>query len=183
VSSILRFDEWQDSNGNPVASAPNGVGAFNAREVITATNASWPVPTLGSPIVRLTVVGGGGGGGGAGGAQAAGGSGGTTTFDASTAGSVTATGGAGGVSGATDANGVAATSRLSSDNGGGGAHRRSLVDVAQSGAGGEIVIGYLNLSGISTANVTIGAGGSSGAGTNTGAAGAGGIVVVEYVAG
>jgi hypothetical protein len=36
---------------------------FNASTTITATDASWPVPTLANPVVKVTVVAGGGAGG------------------------------------------------------------------------------------------------------------------------
>ena len=45
------------------------------------------------------------------------------------------------------------------------------------GLGGKITVTYLNLTGISTLNVTIGAGGTGGS------AGGRGEVIVEYVAG
>jgi len=189
MSSVMRFDEWQDSNGNPVASAPNGVGAFNAREIITATNASWPVPTLGSPIVKVTVIGGGGGGGGAGDASStAGGDGGTTTFNASTAGTVTASGGKGGYAGTGSNAGAAATLGNASANAGGGATRLAAGGNygGANGLGGAKTVSYLDLTGISTVNVTIGAGGTAGTFTgngSNGAAGGRGEVIVEYVAG
>jgi hypothetical protein len=176
MASILRFDEWQDSNGNAVASAVNGVGAFNASETITATNASWPVPTLGSPIVKVTVIGGGGGGGGA---STSGAAGGTTTFDAGGAGTVTAAGGAGGFNGGGVATATVATLGFASSNGG-------FLNPANSGngndgAGGKITVAYLNLTGVSTVNVTIGAGGAPGTAAGP-TAGGRGEVIVEYVA-
>jgi hypothetical protein len=53
------------------------------------------------------------------------------------------------------------------------------------GNGGIITVGFVNLSGISTANVTIGLGGTAGSssGGQPGGVGGRGQVVVEYVAG
>jgi hypothetical protein len=155
--------------------------SYDSVSVITATNASWPVPTLASPIVRVTVIGGGGGGGGAGAAASDGGTGGTTTFNAGGAGTVSATGGAGGKHGNSGGSGPAATLGFASGNGGGGA-----TDGGQNGhngAGGVITVAYLDLTGISTVNVTIGAGGSAGGGTFPALAGGRGEVLVEYRAG
>jgi hypothetical protein len=50
------------------------------------------------------------------------------------------------------------------------------------GFGGEIVIEYLDLSGISTVNVTIGAGGLGATGGVNGGNGGPGLVIVEYKA-
>jgi hypothetical protein len=51
------------------------------------------------------------------------------------------------------------------------------------GLGGKITVAYLNLTGISTVNVTIGAGGPGGTGgTTQGGLGGRGEVVLEYVA-
>jgi hypothetical protein len=162
---------------------------FTASETITANNASWPVPTLRSPIVKVTVIGGGGGGGGAGDASStAGGDGGTTTFDASTAGTVTASGGKGGYAGTGSNAGAAATLGNASGNAGGGATRLAGGGNygGANGLGGAKTVSYLDLTGISTANITIGAGGTAGTFTgngSNGAAGGRGEVIVEYVAG
>jgi hypothetical protein len=176
MSSTLRFDTWQDSDGN------NRVSGFNARSVITATNASWPVPDLGSPWVKVTVIGGGGGGGGANGNDGA--TGGTTTFNAGGAGTVTATGGAGGNRAAVNTlAGKAGTAGFASGNGGmGGNHDNGVT--ALNGNGGFTTVSYLDLTGVSTVNVTVGAGGAGGTSGAGGAGGAGGRgeVIVEYVA-
>jgi hypothetical protein len=186
MSSVMRFDEWQDSNGVPVASATNGVGAFNDSETITATDASWPVPALASPIVKVTVIGAGGGGGGLF-SNNNGTDGGTTTFDAGGAGTVTAAGGLAGKGNTGSAK--AGNAGLASDNGGLGG--KGLITGTQgvtqeNGSGGAITVAYLDLAGISTVDVTIGAGGVGGAGGFAGAGGGTGgrgEVIVEYVAG
>lgn len=176
--SSLRVNSVTNLGGN----VPEGVRGFTASSVITATNASWPVPTLKSPIVKVTVIGGGGGGasGVNGGAYpTAGGAGGTTTFNASTAGTISASGGAGGTNNA----GYTGTAGFSAGNGGAnggiGAYDSSFQTGAP-GAGGGITVAYLNLTGISTVNVTIGAGGTK---TGTGGVGGRGEVIFEYVAG
>jgi hypothetical protein len=158
---------------------------FTASTTITATNASFSVPSLGAPIVRVTVIGGGGGGGGA---TGNGGTGGTTTFNAGGAGTVTAVGGNGGTqgSGFTNVAGIAGIGGLTSGNAGTGANEfagsptRSFSST--NGTGGAITISYLNLAGIGTVNVTIGAGGTGGTGVVAGGAGGRGEVIVEYVA-
>jgi hypothetical protein len=167
-----------------------GTGGFNARSIITATNTSWPVPTLASPIVKVTVIGGGGGGGGGTGSLP--GAGGTTTFNAGVAGTVTAAGGPRGSNlpstQGNSTNGVTGTAGLASHNGGtGGVRFESLTNRdaygGSTGGGGKITIAYLNMTGVSTVNVTIGAGGAGTTGGNAnGGAGGRGEVIVEYVA-
>jgi len=163
----------------------SGISGFTASETITATNASWPVPALGFPIVKVTAIAGGGGGGG-GDTNNTGGTGGTTTFNAGSAGTVTAAGGVGGRGSAQDNVGTTATSGSASGNGGGGGVRGGVNGfTAHDGNGGAKIVSYLNLTGVSTVNVTIGAGGSGGAGYvagANGAAGGRGEVIVEYVA-
>ena len=165
-------------------------GGFDASITITATDATWTVPTLGNPIVKVTAIGGGGGGG----SSAAnvnqngsnGSNGGTTTFNAGGAGTVTATGGVGGigmrVSGAVVTN---ASDGFIAGNGGPGA--ASIASdygyTATSGHGGQITTTYLDLTGISTVNVTIGAGGAGGTTAVVGGDGGDGVVIFEYVAG
>jgi hypothetical protein len=153
---------------------------FTAQTTITATNATFSVPSLAFPIVKVTVVGGGGGGGPSSGTG--GGAGGTTTFNAGGAGTVTAAGGAGGSTGG--GAGVAAHAGFASDNGGGhGASNSATTNGGFSGQGGAITVAYLNLTGISTVNVTIGGAGTAGAGSpDNGKAGGRGEVIVEYVA-
>jgi hypothetical protein len=178
---VLIYDDGDWVNG--------GGPGFTASTTITANNASWPVPSLASPIVKVTAIGGGGGGGvGDINNQTFGGAGGTTTFNAGGAGTVTGTGGAGGVSsdppGGTIPIGSAG---LSAGNGGVGARTvsgsASSVRTAGDGRGGLVTVAYLNLTGISTVNVTIGAGGTGATGATNGSDGGRGEVIVEYVAG
>ena len=161
---------------------------YNASAAITATNASWPVPTLANPIVRVTVVGGGSGGSNiTTGTLAASGAGGTTTFNAGGGISVSAAGGpalsSGGGTGPTGSAG------FRTDNGGragrlnGGVSTLSI-STDSPGFGGELKVAYLDLTGVSTVNVTVGAGGAGATGgNNDGGAGGRGEVFVEYVAG
>jgi hypothetical protein len=178
VSYLADTDSWE---GYTTAWGPLASG-FTAATAITATNASWPVPTLASPIVRVTVVGGGGGGGNAN--SGSGGVGGTTTFNAGGAGTVTANGGLGGKNGiSANTTGETGTAGNASGNGGmGGSHDNGVS--GHEGNGGFVTVSYLDLTGISTVNVAIGAGGTGGTGGNgNGGAGGRGEVIVEYVAG
>jgi hypothetical protein len=170
-----------DGVGNvwsPVAPASDG---FDALATITATNASWPVPSLGSPIVKVTVIGGGGGGGGCEPSPGPtdGGVGGTSSFTTSL-GTLTALGGYKGIRNASQV-GQAARNGFCSGNGGGGG--RTVSDhAAENGGGGEIKVAYYDLTGISTANVVVGAGGLAGTGFSAGGVGGTGVVIVEYKA-
>lgn len=163
-------------------------GAFTASTAITATNASWPVPTLAEPVVRVTVIGGGGGGGGANATSTGGhgGTGSTSTF-ACSAGTVTASGGIGGNNAVGVLTGEAGTNYLASGNGGEGGqdsqNSRANTGAGGDGRGGAVTISYLDMTGIGTATVTIGAGGTAGTGTGAGGAGGGGAVIFEYRAG
>ena len=169
------------------AFAPVG-GGFTDSETITATDATWSVPTLASPIVKVTVCGGGGGGGGGGSGASSGSTGGTTTFNAGGAGTVSAVGGNGGIRspyGTSSTSPLAATLGMSGGGGGGaGGHRSQDSFPADGGFGhaGKVTVAYLDLTGISTVNVTIGAGGGGGGGQVDGGAGGRGEVIVEYVA-
>ena len=165
---------------------------FDSIAVITATDTSWPVPSLTSSVVRVTVIGAGGGGGGGEGAGGVrsnpGGSGGATEFGVGAAFSVIAAGGAGGTR-AANATPPAGPDGLRSANGGMGGSSGTEPESrgpGLTGYGGEIKIAYIDLSEVSTVNVSIGAGGSGGAGAgsgaNTGAAGGRGEVIVEYKA-
>jgi hypothetical protein len=145
---------------------------FTASTTLTATNASFSVPTLGAPIVKVTVIGGGGGGGRVSGA---GGTGGTTTFNAGGGGTVTAAGGAGA---SADAQGTTGGAGFRAGNGGGG-YSGSSENGRGDGVAGQVVVGYLNLTGVSTVNVTVGAGGTA---SGLAAPGGRGEVIVEYVA-
>jgi hypothetical protein len=152
---------------------------FTARAMITATNASWPVPTLKAPIVKVTVIGGGGGSGGTGVSGANGGSGGTSSFVA-TAINVSAAGGQGGFKSDSNTAGRAGQAGFAAANnatGGTESFGGGDVQTGTAGTGGNITVAYVNLTGISTANVTVGAGGS---GRSVGGRGE---VIVEYVAG
>jgi len=160
-----------------------GGGGFTASTAITATDASWTVPTLADPVVRVTVVGGGGGGGSN---VSTSGSAGVSSSFASSAGTATATGGAGGIAGNNNSQQSQSSKRLVSNNGGAGGQggSGSLWYAAPNAEGGEVVVAYFDLTGVSTANVTVGAGGASGgSGSGAGQEGGDGVVIVEYRAG
>lgn len=172
----------------PVVDEPTPTG-FTARDVITASDSSFPVPSLASTIVKVTVVGAGGGGGGV---INNAGAGGTSTFDAGGAGTVTAIGGRGGRStpstGGDDTNnGQAGLDGFTSGNAGTGGQRTITQENknfgGSTGTGGQVKIAYLDLDGISTVNVTIGAGGAASGSNPTGGPGGDGEVILEYVAG
>jgi hypothetical protein len=162
------------------------VSGFTAQQTITATDSAWAVPTLGNPIVKVTVIGGGGGGGG-GQFGGQGGTGGTTTFDAGGAGTVSASGGIGGTggTGGLGTNGSAGHASGNGAQGGGVPDESGARARGANGNGGIITVGFINLTGISTANVTIGLGGTAGSSSfgQPGGVGGRGQVVVEYVAG
>lgn len=154
------------------------IPAFNTRTVVTATNASWPVPTLKSPIVKVTVIGGGGGGG-SGNAVGNGGNGGTSTFASGETFAVTAAGGTGG-QGSTTAGGIAGEAGWVSDNGGGGGNQSTdRVFQGHPGFGGQVEIAYCDLTGKTTLNLIIGAGGTA-IGTSASGVGGRGEIIVEY---
>ena len=156
--------------------------AFTAGTTITASGTAISVPTLGAPIVRVTVIGGGGGGGAA--QDNNGGTGGTTTFDAGGGGTVSAAGGLGGYHGNQNIAGRAGTLGSSAGNGGMGAVRESAGNYGSAGLDGAVTVAYLNLTGVSTFTVTVGAGGTGGAaGAIAGGAGGRGEARLEYVAG
>jgi hypothetical protein len=158
---------------------------YNTREVVTATNASWSVPTLKNPVVRVIVIGAGGGGGNRSNNGAAGG---TTTFASGETFAVAAAGGAAGL--AAGNAGTVGEPGFNSHNGGmaGGATVNTDGEDGQAGLGGEIKIAYCDLTGKTTLNLIIGAGGSGGAQAASGgggtafAGGAGGRgeIIVEY---
>ena len=177
IDEVLAYD------GTNWVNAPAG-GGFTASSTIIAPDASWPVPALGSPIVRVTVIGGGGGRGAAGATSNTGGPGGTTTFDAGGGGSVSASGGVGGLPAQTSTTGPNGTLGNASHNGGGGGKQvtTNFRYSGGTGMGGQVSVQYLNLSGISTVNVAIGGGGAGGTGTIPGGPGGRGEVIVEYVA-
>jgi hypothetical protein len=163
--------------------ALGGGGGFTASTAITATDASWTVPTLADPVVRVTVVGGGGGGGRN---VFTAGSAGVSSSFASSAGTATATGGAGGIAGSNTTQQSQSSKRFMSYNGGQGGQGGSggLWYAAPNAEGGEIVVAYFDLTGVSTASVTVGAGGSPNyTGSGGGQEGGDGVVIVEYRAG
>lgn len=170
------LEVFDDSAFVPVGADNTG---FTAGTAIIATG-TFTVPALASPIVRVTVIGGGGGGGGAGGSDGDGGTGGTTTFSAGS--NPSAAGGAGGIrTGATTTkNGTAGNA---SGNGAHGAMRSAADATGGHGLGGSITVAYVNLTGLSTVEVTVGVGGTAGAGSTGGGTGGRGEVIVEYVAG
>jgi hypothetical protein len=158
---------------------------YNARETVTATNASWSVPTLKNSVVKVTVIGGGGGGGNRSNNGTAGG---TTTFASGEAFAVAAAGGSAGL--AAGQAGTAGGAGFRASNGGmaGGATVNTDGEDGQAGLGGEILVAYCDLTGKTTLNLIIGAGGNGGAQAASGgggtafAGGAGGRgeIIVEY---
>lgn len=157
--------------------SPAFTSGFTASTAITSTNASWSVPTLGHPVVKVTVISGGGSGAARGEPYVAGNAGGNSVF-ACSAGTVTATGGLAGGSGGKDGR-----DGWSAGNGGQGIEGGGFGDVEDGGAG-EIKVAYLDLSGVSTASVTVGAGGAAVSTSGfTSGAGGDGVVIVEYQAG
>ena len=157
-------------------------GGFTASTAITATDASWSVPTLADPVVRVTIVGGGGGGGPGGNVTTVATAGAQSSF-ACSAGTATASGGAAGHD--TNDNGVNGNAGLGSSNGGTGAEADTggITRTGGPGQGGAITVSYFDLTGVTTASVTVGAGGNGGTGTRSGGNGGRGEVIVEYRAG
>ena len=184
---VLTYD---NSSSTWVNATPSG---FTAQEKITADDATWTVPALASPIVKVTVIAGGGGGGGGQGDDPSplagnGGTGGTSVFGVGEAWAISASGGAGGIGGGRNVSGQAATLGFSAGNMGHGGQMSNSSESrggGGAGAGGAIQTGYVDLTGVTTLNIQIGAGGAGGtAGYNgkTGSAGGRGEVIVEYVA-
>ena len=177
---------WQNS----ALSVPESPG-FTASQTITSTNNSWPIPSLGHPIAKVTVVGAGGGGGaGAGNSNTGntGSTGGSTTVVAGVT-TVSSSGGPGGTATGTSArsgfNGVAG---LSAGNGGGGGSASTsgvtAVQNSSNGSGGAVSIAYVDLTGLSTLDISVGGGGAGGTTSNGAPGGNGGRgeVIIEYVA-
>jgi len=184
--------DWPTDNQTQmqaVAAAITDASTFDTIDKITATNATWPVPTLAHPVVRVTVIGAGGGGGGANatGTPGNGGTGGNTVFGQGESWAITANGGIGGLGAAAIGVGRTAGVGFVSSNGGGGAldsqNTRDNTATGQDGIGGQIEIGFVDLTGETTVNIQIGAGGAAGTGTNAGATGGRGEVIIEYRAG
>jgi hypothetical protein len=178
-----------ESNGNLLLQGlPLSLPSFDSSTSITATSSTWVPPTLANPIVKVTCVGGGSGGYNSTiGTLAASGAGGTTTFNAGGGKTVSAAGGVA-LSGGTGA-GQAGAAGFCSNNGGGSGRQRgevTTVNIATSsnGFGGEIKVAYIDLTGVSTVDATIGAGGAGATGGyNAGGAGGRGEIIVEYAAG
>lgn len=159
----------------------SGAGGFTDVAVVNATDASYPVPSLSTNIARMTVIGAGGGGSANNyGQQANGNAGGATNVTASGI-NITAAGGYQGFSG--NATPPASLPGFVSGNGaqdksfqGGGTNRNTPYSMSSEGCGGRVFVEYVDLSGISTLNITIGAGG-----TGPGGTGGDGQVILEYV--
>jgi hypothetical protein len=159
-------------------------------QVTFASNTAWTVPSLARPKVKVTIIGGGGGGGGGQGSSGtvagAGGNGGTSTFNAGGAGTFSAGGGSGGAppagTGARDS-----TAGFSAGNGGMGGQSNNDGNVRGQGLhgnGGDMIVRYVDLTGISSVEITIGPGGTAGAAGGSGQvgnAGGRGEIIVEYV--
>lgn len=169
----VAFDSVPASIQSAIDAVPPG--GFDAAVTIIASDAAWPVPTLGDPIVKISVIGGGGGGGGEGGQ---GGTGGTTTFGVGASFEVAALGGQGGQSGGRNNRG-ADVGRLGFVSGNGGRPLNNQTNnsgqAGSNGIGGEIKVAYVDLTAVVTVSVVIGAGGSGQGGR--------GEVIVEYKAG
>jgi hypothetical protein len=166
-----------------VADGLESAASFDSISLITSTNATWPVPSLAGSVVKVTVIGGGGGGGPGGNLTAAATAGGQSSF-ACSAGTATATGGAAGIGPNTA--GPAGKAGFASGNGGKAGESNITGEsnrTGSSGVGGAITVAYFDLTGVSTADVTIGAGGNGATGTTNGGAGGRGEVIVEYRAG
>lgn len=178
----VAFDSVPASIQSAIDAVPPG--GFDAAVTIIASDAAWPVPTLGNPVVKVTVVGGGGGGGS--GYQNNGGNGGTTTFNAGAGKTFSASGGSLGSHGWQNSNGAVGTAGFVSGNSGqGGTHRGGDFSyTGVQGNSGVISVNYVDLTEVSTVAITIGAGGSGGSGSHSTSGGAGGRgeVIVEYKA-
>jgi hypothetical protein len=191
-------------------SITNGAGsitiaatASNLAVFSTAGTTSWTVPA-GITVCKVTVIGGGGGGGasnqvgggGGGGASikvisgltpstsisltvgagaSIGGAGGTSSFGPANSITVTATGGAVGTNSAGGAGGLGSGGDLNIGGGGGGGG--GYVNAAFGGAGGSSILGG---GGNGNINAAAGTGRPYGGGGGANAAGASGVVIVEY---
>jgi len=152
------------------------VGGFSASTAVTATDATWAIPALADPIVRVTVVGGGGGAVGAATSARLDGSAGSASSFVWSSGTVSAAGGDGG----TTSNTPSATPDGQQTNNGGYTYDRSFAFGGTDGRGGLVTVAYVDLLGETTANITVGAGGAGSTGTITGGDGGDGVVIVEY---
>jgi hypothetical protein len=165
LSVVAGAVAWADAGGG-------GGGGLNTSVEITASNASYTMPTLSSGTVKFTLV--GGGGGGAWNASTYGGNGGTTSI---VSGGVTtsASGGLGGI--ASDSGRAGQHAFVSSNY---GQEARSSNAEGFPGLGGEVKTVYYDLTDVSTINVTVGGGG--GGGDGVGKSGFRGVIVMEYSA-
>jgi len=189
-SDLVR--DWPSISENVADAAVAGLvgAARNVSQTITATDTSWAVPSLANPIVRVIVIGAGGGGG-ASVSNTRGSAGGSTTFGVGTGFEVVASGGAGGVpasNGSTLAGGTATDGFCASNGGQGGTARLGSCTqggtagmTGNNGLAGQIKVAYIDLTGVSTVNIAIGAGGAGSTGTANGSSGGRGEVIVEYV--
>jgi hypothetical protein len=159
-------------------------GGFDSSVTFTTSNASWSVPASADGVFKVTCVGGGGGGGAR--DRGPGSTGGTSSFVATGGINVSASGGAGGPGGRQDLNHYFNNQDgFISENGGyygiDWSGDNPSPQLGAKGAGGFVVVEYVNLTGVSTANVTVGAGGSGASGGNAdGGNGGRGEVIVEY---
>ena len=168
-----------------------GGGVSTQSVLLTASNASYSIPTAArKPGVRVAVIGGGGGGGGvnAGAGGTGGGTGGTSSFAVSGLSTISAAGGAGGTRVLREAseNSVQPAPNVgfvSANHGNGGVWSVSDANAytAGDGNGGAITVAYLDLTGKTTANATVGSGGAGGTSNRVnGRAGGRGAIILEY---
>lgn len=185
VSSDLVKDYPTDSLAlaNAVATGLGAAAGFDSIAKITASDPSWPVPTLASTTVYVMVIAGGGGGGPGGDIFSAATAGGTSKFGNGAAYEISATGGAAGRGPNTA--GAAGTVGFASSNGGepGEGFTSPVARTGSPGGGGAISVGFVDLDGISTVDIIVGAGGTGATGTQNGGAGGRGEVHVYYRAG
>jgi len=166
-------DQVLTSDGTTVSfqDAGGGGGGFNTLDRVTASNASYDVSGI-SGFAKITCIGAGGGGG------KWGVSGGVTGGDTTVSdGTNTITGNGGSGAGLTGETPVISNQKVNSNGGtldeaSGNTSRENM-----SGQGGVISEDYLDLTSISSLNITIGAGGTGGEGAR---AGGNGLVILEY---
>lgn len=170
-----------------------GLSAAGASQSVTliATDATYTIPVEArKPGVKVTVIGGGGGGGGGTRsltpAPGNGGTGGTTTFEPTGMSPISAAGGGGGLRAVPSSTAPAGTAGLASGNqgiGGNALGGGSDIGTGTTGGGGRVVVEYVDLTGVTTAEVTIGAGGAGGAAGSQGTAGSAGgrgEIILEF---
>lgn len=155
------------SNGTTATWAAAGGGGFNTISEVTASNATYDTSGI-TGYARITLIAGGAGGSSR---NLSGGNGGNTSINIGGT-TTTVIGG----------RGFAATDNatpLASANGGYGQAGNS--DSSQNGYGGEMKIIYADLTGVSSVNITIGAGGTGGD-SGAGHEGSSGMTILEYSA-